>query len=261
MTDTESQQDQRPWNTERPFRRTRRGEQESNRRPHSRQAPGVLSDGRLNSSAAAIAAGHELCRTLGFQWAVVTLDRDGTVLVDADGRAEAFPAACREVCDVTGAGDTVLAVLGLGLASGLPLVESVRHAVTAAGIQVQHVGVHQVTREMIEAGTGKSLGSDKIASVESVLVKLEQARQRGEQIVFTNGCFDLLHVGHVSLLEEAKYEGVLVVGVNSDQSVRRLIVHFAGARGPRRTMLMADASKRDKAHYQDRSPCSPRQAV
>ena len=154
---------------------------------------------------------------------VLTLDRDGLAYATAAATG-LVPCRHREVCDVTGAGDMVLAVLGLCLAEKLPLVDSLHLANAAAGLEVERFGVEPVTRAEI----ARELARDHAASrppmtLDQLLIQLQQDRQANRTIVFTNGCFDLLHVGHVSLLEEAAAQGdVLIVAINSDASVRKL---------------------------------------
>jgi D-beta-D-heptose 7-phosphate kinase/D-beta-D-heptose 1-phosphate adenosyltransferase len=146
-------------------------------------------------------------------------------LKEAGGEGVALPTTPREVYDVTGAGDMVISVLATALASGATPREAAALANVAAGLEVEHVGVVPLTREQIAArlaadGLGvatKCVGREEIGRLSRRL----QAAQR--RIVFTNGCFDILHAGHVRYLAEARSHGdVLVVGLNSDDSVRRL---------------------------------------
>jgi D-beta-D-heptose 7-phosphate kinase/D-beta-D-heptose 1-phosphate adenosyltransferase len=178
-------------------------------------------------------AGRKLREQLGLEWAIVTMDRDGMALVHGDGRGQHFPTRPREVYDITGAGDMVLATIGLCLACGVSIEDSLRLANIAGGLEVEKVGVAPVFRDEIRidllqgerGGTGKIVTADQLDS----LAKAQRAR--GARIVFTNGCFDLLHVGHVTYLQEAAQQGdVLIVGVNSDESVQRL-------KGPSRPVI------------------------
>ena len=192
---------------------------------------------RLVTAADALAAGSELCERWGIAAAVVTLDQDGMVLAQADGPAEYFPTRVQEICDVTGAGDTVLAVLGAALVEGQSLETGCDLANHAAGLQVRRPGVSPITRAEILAsggnrendtpGGGASMPTRRSAEVVTELAVLAPLvhghRSLGRRIVFTNGCFDLLHAGHVSCLEQAAAHGdLLVVAINSDSSVRRL---------------------------------------
>ena len=156
---------------------------------------------------------------------LITRSEQGMSIFQADGAAEHIPTVAREVFDVTGAGDTVLAMLGLALASGHGVVESARLANAAAGIAVGKVGTSTVTPEEVIAEVGRSHpDSDaKIKNLDVLCRVVAGARERRKRIVFTNGCFDLIHVGHVKYLQKARSFGdLLILGLNSDASVRRL---------------------------------------
>jgi D-beta-D-heptose 7-phosphate kinase/D-beta-D-heptose 1-phosphate adenosyltransferase len=146
-------------------------------------------------------------------------------LFKSDGTTLHIPTVAREVYDVTGAGDTVLALLSLGLASGMTMEDSAYLANTAAGITVGKLGTSTVTpSEIMTALAGLHRDSDiKIKNLD-VLADLVAAEKRnGRKIVFTNGCFDLLHVGHVKYLQKARSFGdILILGLNSDASIQRL---------------------------------------
>ena len=173
----------------------------------------------------AFAAGRQLCETLQLDHAYVTLDADGIALVHSQGQPQLLPTRRRQVYDITGAGDMVLATIGVGLASGLPPATVGRLANVAGGLEVERVGVVPITRAEMRADllahSHASIG--KIVTVDELAVALEGRRRQGQTVVFTNGCFDLLHAGHVSYLQQAATEGdCLVVAVNSDRSVRGL---------------------------------------
>lgn len=173
----------------------------------------------------AFLAGKALCEQMGLDYAFVTMDRDGIALVHKDGRGEHLPTRPREVCDITGAGDMVMAMIGVGLGAGLEPADLGRLANIAGGLEVEQIGVVAISREEILADLMKSHRSHegKVLSL-SALQRHVLARQKtGQKVVFTNGCFDLLHAGHVSYLAEASREGqCLIVAINSDDSVRRL---------------------------------------
>ncbi len=184
----------------------------------------------------ALAAGGELLEKFGLQVGIVTLDRDGMALVRPDGRAHIFPTRPRQVYDITGAGDMVMAVLGMVLATGADYPMAIQLANVAGGLEVEKIGVQPVTIAEILSDlhtSGATLpirenGRGKIALESEIGLLVNEARQMGRRIVFTNGCFDLLHAGHVSYLAEARRQGdFLVVGLNSDASVR-------GLKGPTR---------------------------
>ena len=130
-----------------------------------------------------------------------------------------------EVFDVTGAGDTVTAVMGVEAFKGTALAEAARRANIAAGLVVGVVGTSTIDRDALERVMHGALApsGSKILSRSTLLSQLVKARQSGSRVVFTNGCFDVLHTGHLHLLQRARALGdLLIVGINSDQSVKRL---------------------------------------
>jgi len=202
---------------------------------------------RVATPADALAAGRELCRVAELEAALVTLDSQGMMLVWPDGQGEHFATRPRAVYDITGAGDMVLATVGLCLAAGTTWEEAVRLANVAGGLEVEKVGVARVSRDEIRvdllASARAGMPGCKIVTLEQLLPLVEARRaaaqrhegcdpcDRRERVVFTNGCFDLLHVGHVTYLAEAATRGdTLIVGLNSDSSVRRL-------KGPSRPVI------------------------
>jgi len=156
-------------------------------------------------------------------------------LVGADGTRR-IPAVAREVFDVSGAGDTVIAAVTAGLVAGLDILDCAHLGNLAAGLVVAKVGTATVTSDEILAMIGEDLGpagapddrslenqADKICDLPELEERIRRWRDAGDRIVFTNGCFDLLHAGHVSYLEDARRQGRrLVVGLNTDCSVRAL---------------------------------------
>ena len=153
---------------------------------------------------------------------VVTLGENGMMVVPRDGPSLHIQAAAREVFDVTGAGDTVIATLALGLATRLPLTVSAELANIAAGLVVEKVGTAVVVPHELLAACAPSLES-KVLTRDELGERMAWWRLQKKKVVLTNGCFDVLHAGHVSLLRQARAEGdVLVVAINSDASVRRL---------------------------------------
>jgi len=184
--------------------------------------------------------GEVLRQHLGIRHLLVTLGELGITLIES-GSVQRFPALAREVFDVSGAGDTVIATASAAIAAGLPLHEAIRLANVAAGIVVGKLGTVPISRDELLArlaSDGEKGQADKICSRESVMKRVAQWRVSGQQIVFTNGCFDLLHVGHLALLEQAKREGDrLVVALNTDRSVRSL-------KGAGRPIISEDARAR-----------------
>src|SRR5262249_43815829 len=137
-----------------------------------------------------------------------------------------FPALTRDVFDVSGAGDTVIATLAAAFAAGVHLHDAIHLANVAAGVVVAKVGTVPITREELVAAllAEQEHSTDKVLNTASELLnKVARWRVAGQKIVFTNGCFDLFHAGHVSLLQRASREGDrLIVGLNTDRSVRAL---------------------------------------
>ncbi|MEM9066310.1 MAG: D-glycero-beta-D-manno-heptose 1-phosphate adenylyltransferase [Planctomycetota bacterium] len=164
--------------------------------------------------------------TLDLEAVVLTLDRHGSLLMTDDSPDPTpVPTVAREVYDVTGAGDMMLAGLAAARANGIGWEDSVRFANAAAGLEVEIFGVEPIPLEKVHhellVRHGKMDG--KLRTLDQLLLELSLRRGSGETIVFTNGCFDVLHAGHVRLLAEAASHGdFLVVGLNSDDSVRRL---------------------------------------
>jgi D-beta-D-heptose 7-phosphate kinase / D-beta-D-heptose 1-phosphate adenosyltransferase len=174
------------------------------------------------------AEGLEAARRLlefGVQSAIVTLDRDGMAWADRNGQTGLFPARPREVCDITGAGDMVLATLGCMLAAGAEPAKAIEIANVAGGLEVERLGVAPLSRSEIIAELSRMAqpGGQKILDIEQLENELKRLRRLRRRIVMTNGCFDLMHPGHIASLEAARREGdCLVVGLNSDRSVRKL---------------------------------------
>jgi D-beta-D-heptose 7-phosphate kinase/D-beta-D-heptose 1-phosphate adenosyltransferase len=188
---------------------------------------------KVTSIAEARAAAAKLLRALGLEAVVMTLDRDGLAVLERNGTFTHIPTRPRAVYDVTGAGDMVISVLGAALAAGRGWVDAAKLANVAGGLEVERIGVQPLTRDEIIAGIRRehAMSADKVKTLKELAPILDEHRRKGEVIVFTNGCFDVLHLGHVKYLEFARGLGdVLVVGLNSDGSVRRL-------KGPERPIV------------------------
>ncbi len=180
---------------------------------------------KLNSTEEIREAAKRLAEQSDLESVIITLGAQGMYCrMAATGSDWSIPARARSVYDVTGAGDTVISVLAFSLAVGADLEQAMRMATVAAGLTVQRFGVAAITRQDLEdALLESSRQSDKVVGREELLERLAHERGQGRRIVFTNGCFDVLHVGHLGYLQEAaSYGDVLVLGVNSDASVRRL---------------------------------------
>jgi len=179
----------------------------------------------IRTSEEAFAAGRLLCERLELEYAFVTLDSDGIALVQADGSAELLPTRKREVYDITGAGDMVLAMIGVGLAGRFAPADIARLANVAGGLEVEQIGVVAISRDEILADllAGTRATSEKVCGRDELARHVSARKRLGQRVVFTNGCFDLLHVGHIHSLQQAAREGdCLIVAINSDDSVRRL---------------------------------------
>ena len=156
---------------------------------------------------------------------VLTLDRSGALLRMPDGTRHTVPTRARTVYDVTGAGDMVLAMLCAAVANGAAWHEAVALANVAAGLEVEQAGVVPIPLGdvMLEVLSAHAAEVGKVRSVRGLLPELAAHRRKGRTIGFTNGCFDLLHAGHVRYLRDARALcDVLVVGLNSDDSIRRI---------------------------------------
>lgn len=199
----------------------------------------LLTSMSVDSMEEIIRASCYLCRMTESRYVLTTLSRDGMVLVNGEKEVLRVQSMAREVFDVTGAGDTFIAYLGAGIAGGDDILSAVKTANYAAGIQVSKIGtgivyLDEVMKEMgnregsyliVESPTRQRGYKDKLVdrNQQDMLTAIKAAHEEGKKIVFTNGCFDILHAGHAAYLEKAAGLGdVLVVGINSDDSVKRL---------------------------------------
>jgi D-beta-D-heptose 7-phosphate kinase/D-beta-D-heptose 1-phosphate adenosyltransferase len=166
---------------------------------------------------------------------LITLSEDGIAIFD--DKLKRFPTVAKEVFDVTGAGDTVIASIAYALSAGKDIDETAKFANLAAGVVVGKIGSATVTIDEIEeyeASLHKSTSDAHIKSFEEIDAIVKRYKENGKKVVFTNGCFDILHVGHVKYLQIAKSFGdLLIVGLNSDASVSRL-------KGPTRPVNVAE---------------------
>jgi D-beta-D-heptose 7-phosphate kinase / D-beta-D-heptose 1-phosphate adenosyltransferase len=180
-----------------------------------------------------LAAAQQLVGELGIDYMTVTMSEKGIRILYPD-RVFHSPTRAREVFDVTGAGDTVIATLAASLAGGLDPETAVTLANIAAGIVVAKTGTAPISRHELVAeftASAQMKAPDKILDLPHLLVRLAEWRASGDRIVFTNGCFDILHVGHITLLEQCREFGdKVIIGLNSDASVR-------GLKGPTRPLV------------------------
>ena len=167
-----------------------------------------------------VEAAKELIEKYNFENVLVTRSEKGMTLVKKDGTYKTFYVKPKEVYDVSGAGDTVVATLANFLSLGYDLEKACKLANIAASIVVGKLGTAPIYLEELEEYLN---GNTKIYSLKDLLKKVKKWKEEGKTIVWTNGCFDILHAGHVTYLKEAKKLGdILIVGLNSDESVKRL---------------------------------------
>ncbi|RNC82300.1 MAG: D-glycero-beta-D-manno-heptose 1-phosphate adenylyltransferase [Phycisphaera sp.] len=172
---------------------------------------------------------NEIARTLlndlDLETVVVTLDRHGALLLERGRDPIIVPTVARQVYDVTGAGDMVLAGLAAGAGCGLAWENSVALANTAAGLEVEIFGVEPIPLARIRHEVLKQAGrlQGKLRTAEQARLEADVVRKTGGKVIFTNGCFDIIHAGHISMLERsAEHGAMLIVGLNDDDSIRRL---------------------------------------
>ena len=168
--------------------------------------------------------GLQLCRQFDFGALLITRSEHGMSLIQNGGEVFHLPTRAREVYDVTGAGDTVISTLAAALAAGDELQNATALANLAAGIVVGKLGTASVTPEELYQEIHRHIAVKRgVVSQQELATAVSQCRQRGETIVMTNGCFDILHAGHVTYLQQAREQGDrLVVAVNVDETVRAL---------------------------------------
>ena len=181
---------------------------------------------KINDDESLYKALHTLQNTASLSVPMITLSEDGIAILNKNNKIIKKPTLAKEVYDVTGAGDAVIASLGYSLANGMDIEESIEFANLAAGVVVSKLGNATATLEEIEAYK-RTLQPYKIESNIKSFEEIEQIvtrlKKNNKKIVFTNGCFDIIHSGHISYLEKAKTLGdILIVGLNSDDSVKKL---------------------------------------
>jgi D-beta-D-heptose 7-phosphate kinase/D-beta-D-heptose 1-phosphate adenosyltransferase len=178
----------------------------------------------INTASEAERAAEELIKELGLEAVLITLDKEGAYLKSKDTN-EIVPTRPRSVYDVTGAGDIVLATLAVTLAAGCDYKTAAQLCNITGGIEVEKFGVatvsiNEIINELLIQNRGKN---GKVRPIESLVNELDWHRRQKERIVFTNGCFDVVHRGHIEFLQFCKEQGdILVVGLNSDNSVKSI---------------------------------------
>ncbi len=207
--------------------------------PNRREAE-AASGMAIHDTESLVRAADVIMERVGLEHLLITRSEEGMSLFSRLAAPMHIPTVAREVFDVSGAGDTVLASLAAGMAAGMEMVEAARLANITAGIAVAKLGTSTVApAEIINAVALAHSDSDsKIKNRDVLAVLVEAEKARGKRVVFTNGCFDLLHAGHVKYLQKARTLGdLLVLGLNSDASVRRL-------KGEKRPLI----GERERAH-------------
>jgi D-beta-D-heptose 7-phosphate kinase/D-beta-D-heptose 1-phosphate adenosyltransferase len=185
----------------------------------------IVTGRRFDSLDALAGAAETLRLSLGAGAIVATVDRDGAVLVESGRRWRHVPTLPRSVYDNTGAGDAVLAMLAAAIAAGADRFSATRLANIAGGLEVEKFGCVPITADEVlaELRLADRSRNGKLRGIDDLLAEITLRRDRGETVAFTNGCFDILHAGHVELLKRCRAEAsVLVVGLNSDASIRSL---------------------------------------
>ena len=181
--------------------------------PNRKEAQ-IATNIRIDSRDSLLSALKKLKNDYNLKYGLITLSEDGMAIYDS--KLTQIPTLAKEVYDVTGAGDTVISALAFGLCNGMDIQTSAKFANAAAAVVVGKIGSAQATRAEILSIMGGDMHIDEIELIADL-------KRSGKKIVFTNGCFDILHLGHISYLREAKsYGDILVVGLNSNESVRRL---------------------------------------
>lgn len=181
--------------------------------PNKKEAQ-IATNIRIDSRDSLLSALKKMKNDYNLKYGLITLSEDGMAIFDS--KLTQIPTLAKEVYDVTGAGDTVISALAFGLCNGMDIYESAKFANAAAAVVVGKIGSAQATRAEILSIIGGDMHIDEIELIADL-------KRSGKKIVFTNGCFDILHFGHISYLREAKsYGDILVVGLNSNESVRRL---------------------------------------
>ena len=180
--------------------------------------------GRCGSEDELVSKGQALAKELDLDALLITRSEQGMTLIRTGHEELHFPARAREVFDVTGAGDTVISTLASALAAGEDLANAVALSNVAASIVVGKLGTAAISAPELRREVSKEQGAERgVVTEDQLLIALSDARAAGESIVFTNGCFDILHAGHVGYLEQARAQGDrLVLAINSDESVQRL---------------------------------------
>ena len=202
--------------------------------PNLKELSDVLGKPITNDDASIELYGKEIRQQYQIKNLIVTRSEKGLSVINSN-KISHIPTVAKEVFDVSGAGDTITAILALGISYGLSPMDAAKLANVAAGFVVGKVGTYAIHKEelveVLQKNHHESQSSMKIMSKDSIKKSVETWRKQGSQIVFTNGCFDLLHIGHIDYLEKAKKLGdYLIIGLNSDASIQSI-------KGPKRPIV------------------------
>lgn len=189
--------------------------------PNIRELSEVVGRDVLNNDKDIENCGLKILDKFDLKYLVVTRSEKGISLISRKEICH-FEAKAKEIFDISGAGDTVVGTISVLLANDFNIVEAVKYANIAAGIVVSKFGTAPITyEEFLDILNGND--SSKIVSIKTLLKIIDDLRSKGKRIIFTNGCFDILHKGHITYMKEAKKLGdILIVGMNSNNSARRL---------------------------------------
>jgi D-beta-D-heptose 7-phosphate kinase/D-beta-D-heptose 1-phosphate adenosyltransferase len=191
----------------------------------NREELSIVTGRRFESLEAVADGARRLLRALEIEAIVTTVDREGAVLVEKEKEWRHLSTMPRAVYDNTGAGDAVVAMLAAAVAAGADLQSATRLANVAGGLEVEKFGCVPITADEVlaELRLEDRIRNGKLRGVDELVAELQLRRDRGETVAFTNGCFDILHAGHVDFLQRCRREAsLLVVGLNSDSSVQAL---------------------------------------
>ena len=207
------------------------------------KAAGVFIDSQESCRKAAQA----ILKMTSVRSVVITLDKDGMFLCPRGGRDLFLPTIPQQAYDVAGAGDVVTCAFAVALGAGATEADAAELANIAAGLEVQKIGAAPVLKEEIVAAVlrAQRMPNAKLKTTAELLPLLEMRRANGEKVVFTNGCFDILHVGHIEYIKYAREQGdLLVLGLNTDESIRAI-------KGPARPILNEEDRARVLAALED----------
>ncbi|MDM8539302.1 PfkB family carbohydrate kinase, partial [Desulfobacterales bacterium HSG17] len=186
---------------------------------------GLASGIEIKDETEIIKAGNKLLKTTGIENLLITCGKKGMVLFEQCHTPHTIKAEARQVYDVSGAGDTVLSVFGLAIASGLSFKEAAALANTAAGIVVGKLGTATVSQKELSSAL-KRFPDDltlKYKSLTEISEIVNEVKKKGKKVVLTNGCFDLLHIGHIMLFSASRQMGdILIVAIDDDNSVKKV---------------------------------------